>query len=91
MDPDLVAGEHVQDGKLFTLRRFAVIVAVEGVVSRGQQPQTVPAALACIRAQLSGIRFGDNDEIDSVREVIGWTVEPVHDRGARRTWLFDKR
>src|SRR4029077_14777593 len=39
VDAVLVAGEHVEDRKLFAPWSFPVVVAVEGVVLRGQQPQ----------------------------------------------------
>src|ERR1700747_1990775 len=33
-DPALIAGEHMQDRELHAVRRFRMIVAVEGVVAR---------------------------------------------------------
>jgi hypothetical protein len=45
-EPAAIAREHVQDRDLLTLGRFRLVVAVVGVVPRGQQAQTAPAPLA---------------------------------------------
>jgi hypothetical protein len=76
---------------LLAFRRFPVIIAVEGVVPRGQQPQIAPAAFLCVVGQPSGVCLRNDDEVDPVGEVGGRTVESVDDRGAGRARLFDKR
>jgi hypothetical protein len=82
VDPVLVACEHVQDRELLALGRFPMIIAVVGVVPRGQQPQIAPCAFLGVGAKPSGACLRDHDEVDPLGEVNGRTVEPVDDRGA---------
>jgi hypothetical protein len=56
-DPLAVAHEHVQDRHQLAPRPLAVVVAVIGVVARGEEPQASPAALLGEGADPLGIRF----------------------------------
>src|SRR5262245_21017005 len=68
-----------------------MVVAVEGVVPRGQQPQVAPAAFSCVGAEPIGACLRDHDEVDPLGEVKSSTLEPVDDRCARRARLLDER
>src|SRR5207237_10467741 len=68
-----------------------MVVAVEGVVPRGQQPQVAPAAFLCVGAEPIGACLRDHDEVGPLGEVKSSTLKPVDDRCARRARLLDKR
>jgi hypothetical protein len=57
-----------------------MVVAVEGVVPRGQQPQVAPAAFLCVGAEPIEACLRDHDEVDPLGEVKSSTLEPVDDR-----------
>jgi len=59
-----------------------MVVAVEGVVPRGQQPQIAPATFLCVGAEPIGACLRDHDEVGPLGEVKSGTLEPVDDRCA---------
>ena len=72
----------MQDRELHAVQRFRVVVAIEGVVTRGQQPKVPPTALLCIGAEAIGACLRDHDEVGALGEMKGRPLEPVDDRCA---------
>jgi hypothetical protein len=83
-DPGAVAAEDVEDRQLRALGRLGVVVAVVGVVARGEQPQAAPPALLREGPDPLGRRLRDDDEVDAPGQVVSRAVERVEDRRARR-------
>jgi hypothetical protein len=78
-----VAYEHVEDRDLVAFPGFGVVVAVVGVVLRGEQAQASPAALVGEGPDPLGIGLRDNGEAEPLAEVASGTIERVEDRRAR--------
>jgi hypothetical protein len=79
-----VTDEHVENRHLLAFRGLGVIVTVERVATRGQEPQVAPATLAREVADPVWIGLRDDGEVQQPAEVESGAVERVQNRGARR-------
>jgi hypothetical protein len=80
-----VAVEDVQHRALIAVVRFSVVVALERVAGRRDQPKPPPPALSGEGEDVFKGGLGDDDQVEMLSCVIGGAVQLVEKRNARRT------
>jgi hypothetical protein len=83
--------EHVQHRQLVSLLGLAEVVAVIGVVARGEQPQPPPATLPGEGEDSFQRGLGDDCEVEVLADVLDGAVELVQKRHAGRAGALLER
>ena len=77
VDRTIAPNEHVQRRPLLPSRIFTLVIVVIGVRGGRKQSEIPPAALLGERAYPLKGRFGDNHEIQSIRDMRRGPIETV--------------
>src|SRR5229473_2641340 len=84
MNRAIAARENVQRGPLSAVRGLPEIIAIVSVAGRREQAEVWPMTLAGERADALERGFGDDDEVDALREMGRGAVEAIENGGAGR-------